>query len=172
MRKILLKVGFALCVTLSLLNKAAATPGTADFIATSGLVPLKGSILTRHAGGPVLIQFWASWCHRCSSLFGELSAFTDDHPGLTYLAVSIDREQRDAIAYLQKHQAVIAPLKNMSFAIDDKNVLTERFQVHSAPEVVLLDADGTLLTKISGHFNKKDLFTMSEKLKPKKRNTH
>lgn len=149
----------------------ASAAGNQTVLATAGLIPLGGRPLGK-SEGPILIQFWASWCQRCSTMFGELAAFTGDHTGLTYLAVSIDKDPKDALAYLKKHETMFNNLKNVSFTNDSKGSLTERFQIETVPVVLLLTGDGTILAKTTGHFTKKDLFMMSSRLQQKKGTTH
>lgn len=171
MRRFFLSLCFVTGAALTLSTAAQGSGNDLNLDTAAGLLPLNNRQFNR-TEGPVLIQFWASWCHRCSSLFAELAAFSKDHPGLNYLAVSIDKDREDAQAYLKKHAGIISKTKNISFAHDGKGTLTERYQIKSVPEVLLLDVDGTILAKISGHFTKKDLFDMSAKLKQIKGATH
>lgn len=98
MRKLFLILSLMFSMNLGP-HEALGANNVQDFDATSGLLPLNNQPSpVIGASGPVLIQFWASWCQRCSSLFEELSAFTSDHSGLSYLAVSIDKDAKEALA--------------------------------------------------------------------------
>jgi len=113
---------------------------------------------------PTIMLFWASWCHRCSSTFGELATLAADNPGLKIIALSVDEDKNDADAYLQKHSAMIKSWPNIHFRWDSNHELKSALSVQSVPTVVLINKDGTLLARTNGHLKKLDLFNMTKEL--------
>ena len=65
---------------------------------------------TRHAlsaykGHYVLLNMWATWCAPCVAELPALTKLQASVPGLTVLAVNMDRGQVDAAGFLKSHNA-------------------------------------------------------------------
>jgi thiol-disulfide isomerase/thioredoxin len=129
------------------------------------LQPLNGStdnFAVLH-GKPVILQFWASWCHSCSSIMFDLDDMLQQFPGTDYLAVSLDDETDDALQYIQKH--ALYEKYSKQYFIDTNKSLATKLGVETVPTVVLLDADGNEVVRRSGHLNSSDLQQLSAGLK-------
>jgi thiol-disulfide isomerase/thioredoxin len=116
------------------------------------------------AKNPTVLQFWASWCHRCSTMFSELATLATDYPNISVIAISIDENESDARAYLQKHAPIDSEWSKIIFQWDEKNHIQSKTSVDSVPTVLLLDKDGAILTRTNGHFKKSDLFRLKKEL--------
>lgn len=57
--------------------------------------------LADYKGKPVILHFWASWCHPCREELPELEAWSRENADVTLLVVSVDRKFADADAYLK-----------------------------------------------------------------------
>jgi thiol-disulfide isomerase/thioredoxin len=104
--------------------------------------------------GPVLLQFWASWCHSCGGLMWELDRLAAAHPQVPYLAVSIDADRRDA------ERATAHPLHARHpdrYLHDGDGALARRLAVQVVPTLVVLDASGRECLRHVGHVNSTDL---------------
>lgn len=120
------------------------------------------------ANGVVLIQFWASWCSRCSSMFEDLARFAEDHPKLPVIALSIDEDEAAAEAYLAKRKP-LERMNHLSFRHDRSGRLKTMFSINAVPTVLLLSSDGKTLSKVSGHLKKSDLLKISRALNQRDR---
>lgn len=114
-------------------------------------------------GKPLLLQFWASWCHSCSSIMFDLDALLQKYPGTDYLAVSVDDEPADALQYIEKHALYIK--YNDRFFIDADKMLSTNLGVETIPTVILLDASGKEIVRRSGHLNSSDLLQLTVGMK-------
>ena len=100
--------------------------------------------------GPVVLNFWASWCAPCRV----------EHPELMQLqamgvrVIGINYKDDDA-----KAQAFLDQLGNPFEAIgdDDKGRAAIEFGVVALPETFVIDGDGTIVYKHTGPINPGEL---------------
>jgi thiol-disulfide isomerase/thioredoxin len=114
-------------------------------------------------GKPMLLQFWASWCHSCSSIMFDLDKLLVQYPNTDYLAVSLDDERDDALQYIEKH--ALYKKYNDQYFIDSDKLLSTTLGIETVPTVILLDANGNEVVRRSGHLNGTDLLHLSTGMK-------
>ena len=92
--------------------------------------------------GPVLLDFWATWCKPCLEAIPELQDLhTRFGPrGLTVIGISVDGP---------RNQARIRPFVNRlgityPIVLDDDERLRHLYQVVAMPTALLIDADGNV----------------------------
>lgn len=111
--------------------------------------------------GPVLLQFWASWCSSCGRLMWELDGLSAAFPTVPYYAVSIDAEPADA-ARIRAH-----PLHARHpdrYLHDATGELARRLRIDAVPAIVVLDAEGRERMRHVGHVNSGDLMRLRQAL--------
>lgn len=123
---------------------------------------IAGPKISADSDGPVLIQFWASWCGRCSTMFGELDALARDHSGLQFLTVSIDDDAKAALTYLEDRSEDLAHITALH---DSKGTLAKKYEVSSVPLVLLVGPNGKVLFRMDGHPTNGKLFQLSKTMK-------
>jgi thiol-disulfide isomerase/thioredoxin len=99
-------------------------------------------------GKPVLVEFWASWCHFCQAEMPAVSqAYDRYHPkGLEVVGVSLDNKQSELADFVgQKHLEWPQIFDATSGAVGWNNPLAQRFHVVSIPYLVLLDRNGKVI---------------------------
>ncbi len=104
---------------------------------------------------PILLQFWASWCHSCSTVMWDLDNLTQAHKELHYYAVSIDKDKKQAFNYIQPH--ALFQKHPDRFFYDYDQQLSSRFQVKSVPTLLVFGRKGLLKYRHTGHLNAMDL---------------
>lgn len=101
------------------------------------------------AHGPVLINFWATWCGPCRLEMPHLETIYKDlkAEGVQVAAVSIDNPRwKDRVkAYVEK--------KGFSFPVylDGKGELARAFKVMAIPMTVLMSKDGEIVFQTRGY---------------------
>ncbi len=90
------------------------------------------------AGRTVLVDFWASWCPTCEHAFPFLNALARDYHdrGLLVLAVNLDADPRDALAFLADRPV------EFEIAHDPTGSCPREFGLVGMPTAYLIDADG------------------------------
>ncbi len=103
--------------------------------------------LLRH--GPVLLDFWATWCTPCVQALPELEALHRRYGplGLTVVGVSVDGPRNFA-----KVRPFVAS-RGLTFAIvlDRDGRLQQSYQVLAAPTAVLIDTSGAIVQVRTGY---------------------
>lgn len=109
-------------------------------------------VLSAHK--PLVIQFWASWCHSCGTVLWDMDALFKQFPDTQYLSVSIDKHRESAASAVEKH-----PLRQRyqgHFFHDSAEVLKKHFDVVSVPTIIIVDAQGAVANRHVGHLNATD----------------
>jgi peroxiredoxin len=99
--------------------------------------------------GPVLLDFWATWCKPCLSAIPELQAIHKEYAsrGLTVLGVSLDGPRN--YAKLRPFAARLGI--TYALAVDEEGLMQERYQVRAMPTSVLVDTAGVVVKVIQGY---------------------
>ncbi len=97
-------------------------------------------------GGPLVINFWASWCGPCRDEMPELDAWAAQRAGeVDLVGVNIDFRQVDAEEFLEQ-----VPVDFPSWFDPDAQVLGDRVSVRSMPTTLFVDPDGTIVHRHLG----------------------
>jgi thiol-disulfide isomerase/thioredoxin len=101
--------------------------------------------LASYKGHYVLLNMWATWCIPCVAELPALTKLKAAVPGLTVLAVNLDRGQVDAAGFLKSHNA--ATLGSLR---DADTALMRSFTVFAMPTTVLIDPKGNVIARAEG----------------------
>jgi len=111
--------------------------------------------------GPILIDFWATWCTPCKHALPHLQELMEKYQdqGLTVLTISIDSP---------KSQSKLKPYvrsKKFTFPVllDTSSEVLRQFNGNSVPFQVLLDKDGNIVETHTG-YNPGDEKILEEKI--------
>lgn len=111
--------------------------------------------------GPILLNFWATWCKPCMEEMTELNKIHEEFKdkGFTLLAISTDNE---------KTIAKVKPLvksKGFSFTVllDKNSDVARKYYAQQIPYSVLIDANGKIIDVHMGYM-KGDEKKMREKI--------
>ena len=99
--------------------------------------------------GPVVIDFWATWCKPCIKGFPQLQEIFDSYRscGLRVLAVSIDGPKSTS------RVGSFIKSKDYSFEVllDSSQKVARKYHVSSVPRTVLVDTDGKIVYSVTGY---------------------
>jgi peroxiredoxin len=106
--------------------------------------------LSEHFGeGPILINFWATWCIPCRSEAKKLKKILSDYEdkGLTILAISIDDTKTvgKVKSFVNTHKY---PFKIL---LDTNNEVFKLYQGTNPPLTYLIDNDGNITYSHTGY---------------------
>ena len=113
-----------------------------------------GSVaLAEFAGRPVVVNFWASWCHPCREEFPLLKAALEKHEadGLEVIGVSYRDIAGDGRAFAADQGA------DWWLARDPDLRLAGAYGVNRIPQTFFIDRDGTIVSRVFGITSAKDL---------------
>jgi peroxiredoxin len=127
-------------------SRAAEPP-----LATGRAVPFKLKSVTGQSlelsrlleQGPVLLDFWATWCKPCAVSLPELEGVHRRHAarGLTVIGVSVDGPRNySKVRPFATRYGLTYPI-----ALDEDGRLQQQYQVSAVPTSVLIGPDGRIV---------------------------
>jgi peroxiredoxin len=99
--------------------------------------------------GPVIVDFWATWCKPCIKAFPDLQEIFDNYRscGLKVLAISIDGpKSMSRVGSLIKSKG-----NTFEVLLDPGQKVARKFHVTSVPRTVLVDTDGNVAYAVTGY---------------------
>lgn len=96
--------------------------------------------LSSFRGQPVVVYFWATWCHYCLDSMADLQAARALHKelGLEILAINILESAERVRAHARRHGLTLPIL------LDLEALATQSYLVRATPTYYLIDHDGVL----------------------------
>lgn len=145
----LLAVLIALLAVPVLAPGAEGTSFAGQGLSLTDLSGRKTSLDTLLAKGPVVINFWATWCGPCRAEMPQLQkVYQEMGPkGVFFAAVSLDQGmKREVLENFLKGRSIVLPVYK-----DDKGVLAKRFGVTAIPATFVLKPSGELAHVTRGY---------------------
>lgn len=139
--------------------RADSVPGSPAGRATApdfALRALDGSLfkLSGHTGkGPIILNFWATWCVPCLAEMKALQAMLEARKGPRPLVLSVSVDDPKTAARVKS--LVRSRGYPFTFLLDGDKEAYRRFQATGVPELFLLDKAGRIAYSHSG-FNPGD----------------
>jgi cytochrome c biogenesis protein CcmG/thiol:disulfide interchange protein DsbE len=114
--------------------------------------------LSQYRGKPVVLNFWATWCHPC----------WDEHPVLTQVAQTTGGQvQFVGVVFQDEESKITGFLRQRGWAyptlVDDRGKTAIAYGVGGVPETFFLDKNGKIVSKYVGPMSVADLQTNIEK---------
>jgi peroxiredoxin len=92
--------------------------------------------LEQFRGQPMLLHFWASWCHICRLEQDSINDLAGNYPVLTIASQSGSREE--VAAYMQEHGLDFPVL------VDPDGAFTKLYEIRGFPTTFIIDASGAI----------------------------
>jgi thiol-disulfide isomerase/thioredoxin len=92
--------------------------------------------------GPVLLQFWATWCPNCHALEPQIQAAMrkyGDKVKIVAVAVSVNQSPERVKAYRERHKLT------QEFVYDRKGWAADAYEVAATSYIVVIDARGKVV---------------------------
>jgi cytochrome c biogenesis protein CcmG, thiol:disulfide interchange protein DsbE len=116
--------------------------------AFSGLDLVSDGIVDNAAvsGKIVMVDFWSSWCTACLAEAADLASVYTEYADLPveFVGIAIWDESGDIIRYIDRFNITYPNI------IDDQGTTAVLYGVRGVPEKFFLDANGTILRKLTG----------------------
>ena len=110
------------------------------------------NLTTLLAKGPVLLDFWATYCKPCIKAMPKLQKIHEKYgkSGLTVLGVNVDgpRGQNRVKPFLRARRV------NFPIALDSDSAVMRRMQVNVLPTTLLITPDGEIALRQVGYNSK------------------
>jgi thiol-disulfide isomerase/thioredoxin len=101
------------------------------------------------AKGPLVMNFWATWCRPCRTEMPHLEKIYKElgPEGAQFATISVDnrRSKKAVTSYLEKYEITIPAYR------DPWATLARKFQVAAIPTTVVLDRDGEIYHLSKGY---------------------
>ena len=163
MRLRTLSVPWALALLLALTSLPPALAARAPNLALKDLSGSKQK-LTDLRGHIVVVNFWATWCGPCQQELPRLAALAqqwsgqDGKPDVRFVAVSIDDPKDQPKILPDLNRLHIAPTSNFSVWTGGTSYDLASFGLGGVvPGTVILDPNGTIVTRIQGEARDADV---------------
>ncbi len=101
----------------------------------------KVSLDTLLKDGPIVVDFWASWCDPCKKALPHLDEIDKKYDGIKVVAISIDspRKMTRAKAFVKKNKYDFITL------FDSDQMISKNMGVKNIPHTFIVDKDGTVV---------------------------
>ena len=103
--------------------------------------------LSEYRGQVVMLNFWASWCGPCRQEFPHLDTLQQKYTdlGFTIFGINVEQDRTQADKVLRDIPVTFPIL------FDDKNQVSELYNVDAMPMTVLLDRNGVVRFQHRGY---------------------
>ena len=109
--------------------------------------------------GPVILNFWATWCPPCIREMRTLQEFQEKHENeITVLGVNLGEKEETIERFLERTNITL------SIAIDRNKSIEKSYNVIIRPSTFFVDKNGIIADKRLGEMTKQELEEKIEKV--------
>lgn len=100
------------------------------------------SVLKKHLGKIVVIEFWASWCKDCLLSMPETHKLCENNPQVDFIYLSLDRSEDTWKKGIEKYN--LSTGDNYWFSSGWKNPFNEFIDLNWIPRYMVIDTKGKI----------------------------
>lgn len=119
--------------------------------------------LSDFAGKPVVLNFWATWCHYCKVEMPDFDKAYENYPNVQFLMVNatdgIQETMEKAKAYVEKEGY------KFDVFFDTKLEAVNKYRVSGFPATFFIDANGKIVARGNGALDYESLIKGIEMIK-------
>ena len=144
-------------------NNTASNNGTSDSFGNSGIKYAPDFTLTSLSGDtirlsdfrdkkPVILDFFATWCHNCQRAMPELSRkYPEYKDKLEVIGINLNESQSTVNKFVNKYN-IVFPI-----VLDSSGLASRNYGIRYTNTHVLIKKDGSVLKVIPGDLSQRDL---------------
>jgi peroxiredoxin len=103
--------------------------------------------LSDYRGKPLLLHFWASWCHYCNFEQSSITDISEDTPVLT---VAFQSGSTTEVADFMKEKGISSWIA----IVDEEGDISKSYGVSAVPATFIIDENGKIRFKTAGFTSK------------------
>jgi thiol-disulfide isomerase/thioredoxin len=143
-------LSLSIFVAISSLGVIASATRSGERAPGFALADLEGKTveLSAYQGKIVFVDFWAHWCGPCKKELPVLEKLARRYAGkdVVFLAINVDREKKDALAFLRS-----AGIATLPVLLDPKSAAVEKYGPETMPSSFVIDRKGMIRFVNSGY---------------------
>lgn len=110
--------------------------------------------------GPIIVDFWATWCSPCLKELPELSKLQKKYENIQVIAISVDKSRK----INQVKREVKSHHYKFITLLDKSGVYQKKLNIQNIPQTFFLDKDGNIIYRHEG-YKQGDMKHMEDKIK-------
>ena len=99
--------------------------------------------------GPMIIDFWATWCEPCKKQMRYLDLFHNHFKGLGFKVLTVNTDTPKSMSKVKPYVRT----KGFEFnvAVDPNSQIKKKLKIQQMPTTIIVDQDGTVVYRHKGY---------------------
>ena len=99
--------------------------------------------------GPMIIDFWATWCEPCKKQMRYLDLFHNHFKGLGFKVLTVNTDTPKSMSKVKPYVRT----KGFEFnvAVDPNSQIKKKLKIQQMPTTIIIDQDGTVVYRHKGY---------------------
>ena len=109
----------------------------------------KTSIHTLLEDGPLLIDFWATWCKPCKKVMKHLNKYHNKYEGNGFKVLMMNQDTPRSVGKVKSY--IRSQKYSFYVGLDPNQKIAKKLNGLIMPTLILVDTDGTILWRHQGY---------------------